>query len=160
MNRALCLAVVLLLIVSVFISTNVSIAENTFDVHDYTDDELIDIVRAIHDADTNLGYIYYGDVLKVGEDIPAGHYEFWVEESDVGGSSDDLLARICWDKNYRGEYLFESYQPIYERDYGVHIQITLEDGYYVWTQKLSDAKYFSGVRMKYIPNRRSGFFSN
>ena len=61
-------------------------AEIDFDVNDYTDDEIIDIMKTIFDSDTQTGYMYSNDVLVVGKDIPAGAYEFWVEESDIGFS--------------------------------------------------------------------------
>ena len=46
-------------------------AEVNFNVEDYSEDELIEIMQAIYDANTQLGYLYVNDVLVVGKDIPA-----------------------------------------------------------------------------------------
>lgn len=141
-----------------------------FNVEDYTDDELIEIVKAISEADAQLGYLYSNDVLVVGEDIPAGAYEFWVEEEDIGFSQalieknydyhciGSMLCTIKWGDEH-DDWNYENSIDIYYDEYGNHKMATLKEGQYIWTNELYGANYI-GFRMKYIPERKSGLFSN
>lgn len=146
-------------------------AEVNFRVEDYDDDELIEIMQAICEADSKLGYWYSNDVLVVGEDIPAGAYEFGVEEDDIGLSKDMIeepldyhceyttLCDIQWGAEY-DRHSFENYISIYCEEYGVHKPLTLEEGQFLWTREATGGSNFRGLRMKYVPNRRSGLFSD
>lgn len=145
-------------------------AEVDFKVEDYTDDELILIMKTICESDTQLGYLYVNDVLVVGKDIPAGAYEFWVEEEDIGFSKTMIeknldyhcgyttLCTIMWGKEY-DKYSYENYINIYNDEYGVHKLVMLKDGLVLWTKESYGANY-QGLRMKYIPNRKSGLFAD
>ena len=142
-------------------------AETDFDVNDYTDDEIIDIMKTIFDSDTQTGYMYSNDVLVAGKDIPAGAYEFWVEESDIGFSQafiDDpkdyhcinsMLCYILW-----GDEDDYSYKEIFYDEYNVRVKVNLEEGQSLWTTISSGGANFEGIRMKYFPNRKSGLFAN
>lgn len=114
-------------------------AEVDFNVDDYTDDELIEIMKIIYEANAQLGYLYSNDVLVVGEDIPAGAYEFWVEEDDIGFSQkmieQDLdyhcgfttLCMIQWGEKY-DKWNYDNYIDIFNDEYGCHKMVTLEEG--------------------------------
>lgn len=158
----------LLLCLLLFCST--SYAEVDFRVEAYTDDELIEIMKVICAADTQLGYLYSNDVLVVGKDIPAGAYEFWVEEEDIGFSQKMIeknldyhcgfttLCTIMWGAEY-DKYNYENYVDIYNDEYGIHKPITLEEGWSLWTTEVYGANYL-GLRMKYFPSRKSGLFAD
>lgn len=145
-------------------------AEVDFNVDDYTDDELIEIMKIIYEANTQLGYLYSNDVIVVGEDIPAGAYEFWVEEDDIGFSQkmieQDLdyhcgfttLCMIQWGEKY-DKWNYDNYIDIFNDEYGCHKMVTLEEGQVLWTNEVYGAN-FLGLRMKYIPDRKSGLFGN
>ena len=147
-----------------------AVAEVEFNVEDYSDDELIEIMKAIYEADTQLGYLYSNDVLEVGTDIPAGAYEFWVEESDIGFSQKMIdepldyqcgsttLCYIQWADEY-DQWNFENYVAIYYDQYNDHVKINLEEGQFVWTGMGSGGANYVGLRMKYFPNRKSGLFA-
>ena len=163
--------VLAMMLCCLFLVGNFSFAENNFNVDDYTDDELISIMRSIYEAETQLGYLYSNDVLLVGTDIPAGPYEFWVEESDIGFSRDMIddpldyhcgyttLCMIWWSDEERKTDC-NKYESIYYDQYGVRVKITLKEGQYLWTTVSSGGANYVGLRMKYFPNRRSGLFSN
>ena len=161
--------IVALLVCLVCFFGGFAIAEVKFNADDYSDDELIDIMKAIYDADTQLGYLYSNDVLLVGKDIPAGPYEFWVEESDIGFSNDmierDLDYHCGWTTlcmifvgTEKGEY--DDYRYIFYDQYNMRIKINLSEGQYLWTEQDSGGANYLGLRMKYFPNRRSGLFSD
>lgn len=146
----------------------IAISEVNFRVEDYTDDELIDIMKAIYDADTQLGYWYSNEVLIVGQDIPVGAYEFWVEESDISLSKDMLedpmdyhcaYSRLCLIEAGNRQEGFEYYYVYYD-EYGMRIKISLGEGDEIQAVLCSGGADFMGFRMKYFPNRRSGLFSN
>ncbi len=153
MKRFISLIIVLLLCVQVYSISG--FAETSFDVSNYTDNELIDIMLAIYEADTNLGYLYYGDEFEVGKDIPAGHYEFWIEEGDVGGGEGILFRIQCSAEHKNLEY----YENIKDNELGVHKQMTLEEGQFLWLT-IWNGTDVKGVRIKYVPNRKSGLFTN
>ena len=136
-----------------------------FNVEDYTDDELIEIMRLISEADEQLGYLYSNDVLVVGEDIPAGAYEFWVEEEDIGFVNErnldyhcaaTMLCSVKWGAIY-DDWDYDNCIQIYYDEYGAHKLATLEEGQYLWTSEVYGKGYL-GLRMKYIPERKSGLF--
>ena len=138
-----------------------------FNVEDYTDDELIEIMKAIAESDEQLGYLYSNDVLVVGEDIPAGAYEFWVEEEDIGFVNvknldyhciATMLCSVKWGAVH-DDWDYEHDIDIYYDEYGAHKLATLEEGQYLWTTEVSGNGYL-GLRMKYIPERKSGLFGN
>ncbi len=155
---------------SMFSSLALAATDVDFNVEDYTEEELIEIVHRIHDADTKLGYLYASDVLLVGTDIPAGHYEFWVEEDDVkiGPEMQEFLddghdyhcgytelGAVKWGEQYDGwDY---EYEDIYYDEYGVHKSVTLEEGNYIWVKAYYGTD-FVGIHIKYFPNRQSGLF--
>lgn len=157
------------LLISLLLLCSTCYGEVNFNVEDYTDDELIEIMKAISEADSQLGYLYSNDVLVVGEDIPAGAYEFWVEEDDIGFSQEMIkqnkdyhcgfttLCDIRWGDTY-DKWDIENYIDIFNDEYGVRKMVTLEEGQYLWTTEIYGANYL-GLRMKYIPNRKSGLFS-
>lgn len=141
-----------------------------FNAADYTEDELADIMVAIQESGLQDGYLYSSDVLKVGEDIPAGSYEFWVEEDDIGfsqefindpydyhcgGSTLCILMRGPEQDNYNDE---TEYEYFYYDEYSVHKLIALEDGDLIWTEESYAGANFTGIHMRYFPNRKSGLF--
>lgn len=142
-------------------------ADVNFDVSAYTDDELIEIMQIIRESETQLGYLYAGDVLKVGEDIPAGTYEFWVEEDDVAISDKmkeydyhcgwTTLCELEWG-DMEDEYNPEGYLDFYYDEYGGHKGATLEEGTDLWVREVNGVG-FKGVRLKYNPGAKSGLFS-
>ena len=144
----------MILLLCLLTCVNSGMGENVFDVRNYTDNELIDIMLAIYDADTNLGYLYFGDVLEVGKDIPAGHYEFWIEDSDVGGGVGILFEVQC----SKEKKTYDNYINFKDDEYGNHKLMVLEEGQYVWLTDWHGIGII-GVRLKYIPNRKSGLFT-
>lgn len=161
--------IVALLVCLVCFFGGFAVAEVEFNADDYSDDELIDIMKAIYDADTQLGYLYSNDVLLVGKDIPAGPYEFWVEESDVGFSKrmlEDPYEYHCGNSCLCVIYVadeygdYDQYYCIYYDQYNMRVKISLSEGQYVLTEQSSGGANYLGLRMKYFPNRRSGLFSN
>lgn len=157
----------LVLLICLLLLGSTCYASVNFNVEDYTDDELIEIVKAISEADAQLGYLYSNDILVVGEDIPAGAYEFWVEEEDVGFVNTDnldyhcvatMLCNVKWGSEYN-VWEYDGSVDIYYDEYGAHKLATLEEGQYLWTTEISGNGYL-GLRMKYIPERKSGLFSN
>lgn len=166
-NSLISILVLFSLMVSLFVP---AYAELNFNVQDYTDEELLEIMTIIQQSDTKLGYLYSSDVLEVGKDIPAGHYEFWVEEEDIGFSQEYLgnadqydyhcgfstLCYILWGNEYDGSE--HNYEEIYYDEYNVHKMITLEEGQFVWTKVSSAGANYKGLRMKYLPNTASGLF--
>ncbi len=152
--------------------TGAASSEVNFNVDNYTEDELISIVQMIYDSNSQLGYMYSSDILVVGQDIPAGIYEFWVEEEDIEFSQelkekiDDYdyhccfttLCAIHWGDEYN-KYSSDNYEEIFYDEYGIHKLITLKDGQSLWTKEYYGANYI-GLRMKYVPDRKSGLFSN
>lgn len=146
-------------------------AESDFNINDYTDDEIINIMKAIFDSDTQTGYMYSNDVMVVGKDIPVGAYEFWVEESDISFSQkfmDDpkdyhcgnsTLCYIQWGNEYN-PYVFETFEEIFYDEYNEHVKVNLEEGQFLWTIEGAAGANFEGLRMKYFPNRKSGLFAN
>jgi len=163
--------VLAMMLCCLFLMGNFSFAENNFNVDDYTDDELISIMCSIYEAETQLGYLYSNEILRVGTDIPAGSYEFWVEESDIGFSKDMIddpldyhcgYTKLCtiWWSNKEGEMDYNKCESIYYDQYGVRIKVKLKRGQYLWTTQRSGGANYVGLRMKYFPNRRSGLFSN
>ena len=163
---------IFLVIVLTIIMSFASIgAEVNFNPDDYTEEQLAEIILRIHNSNTQEGYMYTSDVLIAGQDIPAGHYEFWIEENDVAigpeiqqhldegidyhcGNTE--LCIIKWGKEHDdwGDY---DYEEFYYDEYGVHKPVTLEEGDYLWTKAYKGINY-EGFHMKYFPNRQSGLF--
>lgn len=143
-----------------------------FNAEDYSEDELIEIMKAICDANSNLGYLYPNEEILIGTDIPAGLYEFWIEESDISFSQEmidrdldyhcqaTLLCMVLWGTdNGSEEYDDIGYLEFYFDEYGDHKTVRLKDGQIIATAAISGASYH-GVRMKYNPNGKSGLFGN
>lgn len=166
---------IILIFVTIFIASFSSFAaintEVDFNIDDYTEDELIEIMTRIQQGETNLGYQYSSDVLLVGEDIPAGHYEFWIEEDDIEMNQTMIdkidngidyhcgateLCSVRWSKEQDnwGDY---EYAVFYYDDFGVHQMVELEEGDYLWTTCYNGINYI-GFRMKYMPFLKSGLF--
>ena len=168
MRRKIWYTTLCMLLVFLFVGT--ALSEINFNVDDYTEDELIDIVHMIYESKSQLGYLYASDVLVAGQDIPAGIYECWVEEEDIGFSQhlidsgldyhcgSTTLCSIRWGKEY-DKYNFDGYVDIFYDEYNTHKMITLEEGQSLWTTEIYGANYV-GLRMKYVPGRKSGLFSD
>ena len=161
---------ILSLLVCLILLCSTCYAAVDFNVEDYTDDELIEIMKAIAEADSQLGYIYSNDILVVGEDIPAGAYEFWVDEEDIGFSQEMIkqnkdyhcgfttLCVIGW-SDTSGEWNENNCIYIYNDEYGNHKMLTLEEGQQLVTSEYYGAN-FIGMKMKYVPEKKSGLFGN
>ena len=148
------------LVLCVILLCSTCYAATDFDVKDYTDNELIEIMKAIYDSNSQLGYMYSNDILVVGEDIPAGAYEFWVEEDDIVLNQDGLvLCLIKWGSEYN-VYNYENCIDILSNEYGIHKLVKLEEGQHLWTTAYYSGTSYTGFRMKYLPERKSGLFSN
>lgn len=160
------------LLVCLFLLITNCYAEVNFNVNDYTDDELIDIMNAISEHESKLGYLYPNEEVVVGVDIPAGIYEFWIEESDIDFSAkmieqnlnyhcqNTLLCMVLWGNSNGGsQYDNVGYLEFYFDQYGDHMTIELDEGQVIAAAVVSGAN-FKGVRMKYIPNRKSGLFED
>ena len=68
------------------------------------------------------------------------------------------LCVIEWGNKY-GKYKGDDRVEIYNDEYDVHKLVTLEEGKSLWTFESYGANYI-GLRMKYVPDRKSGLFSN
>ncbi|MBQ4640927.1 MAG: hypothetical protein IJB69_10505 [Clostridia bacterium] len=154
-----------------FLVTN-CYAEISFNVNDYTEDELIDIVNIISEHSSKLGYLYPNDEIVVGVDIPAGQYEFWIEENDISFGTkmieqnlnyhcqNTLLCMVLWGDNTGGsQYTNVGYFEFYFDQYGDHRTIELREGQVIAATAISGVN-FKGVRMKYTQNRKSGLFGD
>ena len=159
---------IFILTISSFASSN---TEVDFNAEDYSEEELIEIMTRIQKVGSQFGYVYASDVLLVGEDIPAGHYEIWIEEDDIAKGQEmidrinDGTTRHCgattlcivkwWtEHNNQGDY---NHEDFYHDEYGVHKTITLKEGEYLWTDEHYGIEY-EGFRIKYFPDKKSGLF--